>query len=218
MRAVFLCPGVCRLVSLQTAVSRCPRTHGGRDSSPITVGAHRRLFHGRPRTGRADGVFPGLTRGAESGVHPCVAVGGPRWFPRTRGGPGKAGALMARAVRESVTVAGRTSGPGLPGRSRPGCFGPGHPCEDDAALLVSELFANRIRHGGSGAEGRRSRPRSGPPAAWSGSRSHTAAAGVCRNCGPAVVRRKVAGGWGWPRGRDGGGAARMLTWFELRYG
>ena len=51
------------------------------------------------------------------------------------------------------------------------------PCGDDAALLVSELFASSIRHGGSGAEGRRSRSRSGPPAAWSGSRSPTAAAG-----------------------------------------
>ena len=43
-----------------------------------TVGAHRRLFHGRPRTGRADGVFPGLTRDAESGVHPCVPCAVPK--------------------------------------------------------------------------------------------------------------------------------------------
>src|SRR6476646_10344767 len=51
------CPVVCHLVALRVAVSRCPRTYSGRDSCPITVGAHRRLFHGRPRTGRADGVF-----------------------------------------------------------------------------------------------------------------------------------------------------------------
>jgi hypothetical protein len=38
---------VCHLVSLQTAVSRCPRTHGGRVLCPGTAGAHRRLFHGR---------------------------------------------------------------------------------------------------------------------------------------------------------------------------
>ena len=64
----LLCPVACHLVALRGGVSRCPRTYSGRDSCPITVGAHRRLFHGRPRTGRAGGVFPGLTRGAESGV------------------------------------------------------------------------------------------------------------------------------------------------------
>jgi hypothetical protein len=53
----LLCPVVCHLVALRAAVSRCPRTHSGRDSCPITVGAHRRLFHGRPRTGRAGGRF-----------------------------------------------------------------------------------------------------------------------------------------------------------------
>src|SRR5271163_3983391 len=53
----LLCPGVCHLVALRAAVSRCPRTHSGRDSCPITVGAHRRLFHGGPRTGRAGGRF-----------------------------------------------------------------------------------------------------------------------------------------------------------------
>ena len=34
-----------------------------------------------------------------------------------------------------------------------GVLGPGHPCRDDAALLVSELFGNSIRHSGSGAAG-----------------------------------------------------------------
>ena len=53
----LLCPVVCHLVALRAAVSRCLRTHSGRDSCPITVGAHRRLFHGRPRTGRAGGRF-----------------------------------------------------------------------------------------------------------------------------------------------------------------
>ena len=33
------------------ALSRCPRTYSGRDPCPRTVGAHRRLFYGRPRTG-----------------------------------------------------------------------------------------------------------------------------------------------------------------------
>jgi hypothetical protein len=40
-------------------VLRCPRTHGGRDLGPGTVGAHRRLFHGQPRTGRAAARSPG---------------------------------------------------------------------------------------------------------------------------------------------------------------
>jgi hypothetical protein len=54
-----------------------------------TVGAHRRLFHGRPRTGRAGGVFPGLTRGAESGVHPCVPAGALGGFPGRGAGRGR---------------------------------------------------------------------------------------------------------------------------------
>jgi hypothetical protein len=48
---------VCHLVALRGGVSRCPRTYSGRDSCLITVGAHRRLFNGRPRTGRAGGMF-----------------------------------------------------------------------------------------------------------------------------------------------------------------
>jgi hypothetical protein len=42
---------MCHLVALGGAVSRCPRTYSGRDPCPRTVGAHRRLFYGRPRTG-----------------------------------------------------------------------------------------------------------------------------------------------------------------------
>ena len=54
----LLCPVVCHLVALRAGVSRCPRTYSGRRfGAAITVGAHRRLFHGRPRTGRAGGVF-----------------------------------------------------------------------------------------------------------------------------------------------------------------
>jgi len=48
-----------------------------------TVGAHRRLFRGRPRTGRAGGVFPGLTHssrlsgsGAEGETIAVRAAGG----------------------------------------------------------------------------------------------------------------------------------------------
>jgi hypothetical protein len=67
MRAVFLCPGVCHLVALQTVMVRCPRTYSGRASvlsgrSVRTVRTDRTdgrsapsAFHGRPRTGRASG-------------------------------------------------------------------------------------------------------------------------------------------------------------------
>src|SRR3984957_18190079 len=41
-RAVFLCPGVCHLVSLRAAVSRCPRTYSGRRQCLGTVGVYRR--------------------------------------------------------------------------------------------------------------------------------------------------------------------------------
>ena len=100
----------------------------------------------------------------------------------------------------------------MPGRSRPGVLALGHPCGDDAALLVSELFANSIRHGGSVAEGETVtiavRVAGGVVRVEVTDRS---AAGGCRIFGPAVVRRKVAGGWswwrGWPRGGGGGGAA-----------
>jgi hypothetical protein len=48
---------MCHLVALWTAVSRCPRTYSGRRPAARTVGVHRRLFHGRPRTGRVVRVF-----------------------------------------------------------------------------------------------------------------------------------------------------------------
>ena len=154
-----------------------------------TVGAHRRLFHGRPRTGRAGG------RRGRSGRASLCARRRPGWFPGTRGGTGKADALMTRAVRESVTMAGRAERAGLPGCSRPGCSARGLPCGDDAALLVS-CSATASGTAVRARRGRRSR--SGPPAAWSGSTSPTAAAGECRSCGPPVVRRKVSGGWVGP--------------------
>ena len=75
-----------------------------------------------------------------------------------------------------------------------GVLGPGHPCGDDAALLVSELFGNSVRHSGSGAKGETVTVavRAADGVVWvevtdRGGRG-------CRSCGPAVVRRKVAGG------------------------
>ena len=102
---------------------------------------------------------------------------------------------MARAVvRESVTLAGRAERARVARAFTVGVLGPGHPCGDDAALLVSELFGNSVRHSGSGAKGE------------TVTVAVRAADGVvrvevtdrggrgCRSCGPPVVRRKVAGG------------------------
>lgn len=62
----------------------------------------------------------------------------------------KADALAVRTVRENVTVAGRWSGSGLPACSPVGVLGSEHPCDDDTALLVSDLFENSVRHSGLG--------------------------------------------------------------------
>jgi hypothetical protein len=64
---VLLPPRLATLVraQLDAGPARCPRMHSGRASVPLgrsvrtvgTVGTHRRRFHGRPRTGRASGLF-----------------------------------------------------------------------------------------------------------------------------------------------------------------
>ena len=56
-------------------------------------------------------------------------------------------------IRESVTVAGRAERARVARAFVGGVLGPGHPCGDDAALLVSELFGNSVRHSRSGATG-----------------------------------------------------------------
>jgi serine/threonine-protein kinase RsbW len=56
-------------------------------------------------------------------------------------------------VRERVTVAGRAERARVARVFAVGVLGPGHPCGDDAALLVSELFSNSVRHSRSGAAG-----------------------------------------------------------------
>ena len=53
-------------------------------------------------------------------------------------------------IRESVTVAGRAERARVARAFVGGVLGPGHPCGDDAALLVSELFGNSVRHSRSG--------------------------------------------------------------------
>ncbi len=56
-------------------------------------------------------------------------------------------------IQESVTVAGRAERARIARAFVGGVLGPGHPCGDDAALLVSELFGNSVRHSRSGAAG-----------------------------------------------------------------
>jgi anti-sigma regulatory factor (Ser/Thr protein kinase) len=61
---------------------------------------------------------------------------------------------MARvAVRESVTLAGRAERAWVARAFVSEVLGHGHPCGEDAALLVSEVFGNSVRHSGSGAAG-----------------------------------------------------------------
>jgi anti-sigma regulatory factor (Ser/Thr protein kinase) len=150
-----------------------------------------------------------LTFAPESSVHPHVPPVGPR-FPGDEAA-GKAGALMA----------GRTDRARVARAFVEGVLGPGHPSGDVAALLVSELFSNSLRHSGSDAPGE----------------TVTVAVktlnGVIRvevtdRSGPGVPEPRPAGSdaedgrglhlvarlatrWGWRR-RSG----RTVTWFELR--
>ena len=133
---------------------------------------------------------------------PAAVPGG---FPAA-GRAGKAGALVARAVvRESVTVAGRAERARVARAFTVGVLGPGHPCGDDAALLVSELFGNSVRHSGSGAKGE------------TVTVAVRAVGGVVRvevtDRGGRGLRlvAELAARWGWRR-RGG----RTVTWFELR--
>ena len=58
--------------------------------------------------------------------------------------------LMTRlAMRESVTVADRAE----PRALVSSVLGPGHPCREEAGLLVSEMFGNDIRRSQSGTAG-----------------------------------------------------------------
>jgi anti-sigma regulatory factor (Ser/Thr protein kinase) len=53
-------------------------------------------------------------------------------------------------IRESVTVAGRAERARVARAFAVGVLGPGHPCGEDAVLLVSELFGNSVRYSRSG--------------------------------------------------------------------
>ena len=125
-------------------------------------------------------------------------------------------------IRESVTVAGRAERARVARAFVGGVLGPGHPCGDDAVLLVSELFGNSVRHSRSGAAGGTVTVavRVGDGLVW---------VEVTDRSGPEVPElhcagRDAEGGrglqmvaglaarWGWRRR-----AGRTVTWFELRY-
>src|SRR5882724_5561419 len=164
------------------------------------------------------GVF-GLTLAAEVSVHftvrPLAAL---RVFPAG----GKAGVLMAGAtVRESVRVAGRVERARVVRAFVGAVLGSGHPCGDDAVLLVSELFGNSVRYSRSGLPGE------------TVTVTVTARVGVVRvevadRSGHGVPELRPAGDdaeggrglrlvaglaarWGWRR-RGG----RTVTWFEIQ--
>jgi anti-sigma regulatory factor (Ser/Thr protein kinase) len=131
--------------------------------------------------------------------------------------------MAGLVVRESVTLAGRVERTRVARAFVSGVLGPGHPCGDDAALLVSELFGNSVRHSGSGAPGE--------------------TVTVAVSAGDGMVRVEVTDGGGpgvpelSPAGRDAEGGrglqlvagltarwgwrrrgGRTVTWFELSHG
>jgi hypothetical protein len=116
-------------------------------------------------------------------------------------------------IRESVTVAGRAELVRVARAFAVGVLGPGHPCGDDAALLVSELFGNSVRHSRSGPAGGTVTVavRVGDGTVLSGWRSPIAAALRCRSCTVLAGMRNAAGGFSSlrasRRGGGGGGVA-----------
>ncbi len=133
--------------------------------------------------------------------------------------------MTGAAVRESVTVAGLTERARVVRSFVGAVLGPGHPCEDDAVLLASELFGNSLRHSGSALPGETVTVTVTVTACASAVRVE-----VADRSGPGVPQLRPAGEdaedgrglglvarlaarWGWRR--HGG---RTVTWFELRRG
>jgi anti-sigma regulatory factor (Ser/Thr protein kinase) len=99
--------------------------------------------------------------------------------------------MSGATVRETVTLAGRAERARAARSFVSEVLGPGHPCGDVAALLVSELFSNSLRHSGSGAPGETVTV---AVKTVSGSRSPTGAGQGCQNRAPLAATRKTAGG------------------------
>jgi anti-sigma regulatory factor (Ser/Thr protein kinase) len=130
--------------------------------------------------------------------------------------------MAGRAVRETMTLAGRAERARLARAFVTGLLGPGHPCGDVAALLVDELFVNSVRHSGSGAPGE-----TVTVAVRMG--NGVIQVEVTDLSGPGVPEPRAAGSeaeggrglhlvarlatrWGWQRRRG-----RTVTWVELSY-
>jgi len=125
------------------------------------------------------------------------------------------------AVRESVTVAGLAQRARVVRAFVGAVLGPGHPCGDDAALLVSELFGNSIRHSGAGAAGEtvmvavaardgvvrvEVAGRSGP-----GAPELRPADGEAEGSRGLQLVERLSARWGWHRD-----AGQTVTWFEIQ--
>jgi anti-sigma regulatory factor (Ser/Thr protein kinase) len=130
--------------------------------------------------------------------------------------------MSGGAVRESVTVARRAERARAARAFVNAVLGPGHPCGDDAVLLVSELFGNSVRHSGPDAAGDTvtvtvtargsvvrvevtSRGGSGVPQLRPAGRDAEGGRGL-------ELVAVLSARWGWRR-RGG----RTVTWFELRH-
>jgi anti-sigma regulatory factor (Ser/Thr protein kinase) len=131
--------------------------------------------------------------------------------------------MAGLVVRESVTLAGRAERARIARAFVAGVLGPGHPCGDDAGLLVTELFGNSVQHSRSGAAGQtvtvavragdglvrvEVTDRGGPgvPELYSAGRDAEGGRGLQMVAG-------LAARWGYRR-RGG----RTVTWFELLSG
>ena len=127
--------------------------------------------------------------------------------------------MAGRVVRETVTLAGLAERARVARAFVSGVLGPGHPCGDDAVLLVSELFGNSVRHSGSGSSGETVTVavRAGE---WlvrvevtdlggAGMPEPGAATGDGEGGRGLQIVADLAARWGWRR-RGG----RTVTWFE----
>ncbi len=168
--------------------------------------------HGRA----APAAYPGLDAGRRAGrASPCA-----RLRPRVVSRAGQGGSAGGQGGCPGERDGGRAEQARVARAFTAGVPGPGHPGEYGAALLVSELFANSVRHSGSSAAGETVAVR--------------AAGGVVRvevtdRGGSGVPQLRACGGEAedgrglglvaglaarWGRRRGG----RTVTWFGLRHG
>lgn len=129
--------------------------------------------------------------------------------------------MTGATVRESVRVAGTAERARVVRAFVRAVLGPGHPSEDDAVLLASELFGNSLQHSGSGLPG-------GTVTVTVTARAGVVRVEVADRSGPGVPKLRPAGEdaedgrglrlvvrlaarWGWRRR-----GMRTVTWFEIQ--